>query len=269
MTYGYPFLTSIPKNAPAGSVALFVEKLLGINVNFFGAYVGGDKRLGHSVVFYVPEGKFYFLDPAVNVFVPTTEDKIRLGLSLTLQRHAGGLPVNQAQTILKEYCSPATLDEIIYKAKTLLSVDRGFFEGPHANRRVIVEDEAAKRVAVTVRSFIETQIEADDGGVLTITECFEYLQSYLGHQGTALNGIKGLREVLRDKIREVYGKGLRNDLVLPGEKCAMGWKGLNLRPNRPLNLFQHNGETEVSGDSVDSVTDSREPFCLKEKINAN
>jgi len=33
------------------------------NIDFFAAMLGGDSRLGHSVVYYEPEMQFYYFEP--------------------------------------------------------------------------------------------------------------------------------------------------------------------------------------------------------------
>ena len=230
MNYGHAFHTSVapPPSRPGAPIEPVVERLLSINTTFFGAFVGGDKRFGHDIVYYLPENRFYFFDPVMDCYVPTSEDKVRLGLSLAIQRQACGLLVEQAQPILNKFLTEHILDHIIAKAKTLLSVERGFFGGPQAKARFIVENQTANTIASTVKSFIKSQVAVDETNVLTISECVAQLHSFCQERGESLPSYKEVKVIVQMKMREIYGKGVRNDLVLPDNRCVAGWKGLRI-----------------------------------------
>ncbi len=253
MNFGYPFHSAVPRrNARSGYATESVaERVLGINTSFFGALTGGDKRLGHDVVFYSPEAKFYFYDPVPEYYVPTTESKLRLGLSLAIQRQAAGLPVDQASIILNKFLSDAVLDHIMIKAKTLLAVEHGFFEGPNAKARLVAEDATSKSISSTVKAFIESQIAVDETNVLTISECVAQLQSFCQERGESLPSYKEVKVVVQMKMREVYGKGLRNDLLLEDNRCVAGWKGLRV---------EKASEIRKSADPLFSSSDARTPI---------
>ena len=53
---------------------------IALNDNFFAAILS-DQRLGHSVVYFVPEQQWYFLDPRDHCYHPTTEEKLMTLLS--------------------------------------------------------------------------------------------------------------------------------------------------------------------------------------------
>ena len=57
-----------------------------LNEDFFAAILGGDKELGHQVVWYPPEATFYFFDYRVEAFCVTTEEKLKVLLSNYLIR---------------------------------------------------------------------------------------------------------------------------------------------------------------------------------------
>ena len=48
-----------------------------INVDFFAAMLGGDAALGHSVVYVEGEMEFYYLEPVLNIYKPTTPEKLQ------------------------------------------------------------------------------------------------------------------------------------------------------------------------------------------------
>jgi hypothetical protein len=71
--YGYAFHAHVSRVPNVEHPAK--QRLVGINTDFFAAYLSGDKRFGHDLMFYVPESTFYFYDPLVDHYLPTTEDK--------------------------------------------------------------------------------------------------------------------------------------------------------------------------------------------------
>ena len=71
--WGYPFYSTVVEGIQQ-------EKIIGLNSDFWAAFMGGDKRLGHDLVFFIPESRFYFFDLVVGCYVPTSEEKVRLGL---------------------------------------------------------------------------------------------------------------------------------------------------------------------------------------------
>ncbi len=224
--FGYPFFASVKGVWKIDGSAK--ECVIGINTDFFAAYLGGEKRYGNDVIFYMPESRFYFYDPMVQQYIPTTEQKIRLGLSLTLQERAWGLDLDQATMILNKFRSQAVFDDILEKAKAMLATERGFFEGPHVKSRLIMENQTANTIASTVKAFIESQVAVDESNVLTISECVAQLQSFCQERGESIPSYKEVKVVVQMKMREVYGKGLRNDLLLEDNRCVAGWKGLRL-----------------------------------------
>ena len=245
MNYGYPFYSSVPtqETDPLAPCKPVPEKVLGINTTFFGALMGGDWRLGHHVLFFLPEAKFYFYDLVIESYVPTTEAKLRLVLSVAIQRQAASLLVEQATIILNKFLIDAVLDQVMAKAKTMLGVERGFFEGQRAKPRIVVENQAARSIASTVKAFIESQIAVDETNVLTISECVAQFQSFCQERGESLPSFKEIKLIVQMKMREVYGKGLRNDLLLDDNRCVAGWKGLRLEKESEVH---ESGESDLS-----------------------
>lgn len=223
--WGYPFFTSVKGGKGAGSPK---ECIVGINVDFFAAFLAGERRYGHDLVYLVPEQRFYFLDPLFQQYVPTSEEKLRLGLSQTLQQRAWGLELDQATLILNQFRSKQVFDEILGKAKALLATDRGFFDGPQGKTRFIQKDQVADNIATKVREFIESEIAVDESSILTIKECLPALDSYLQKSGISRPVHKEIKLVVQSKIREIHKRGLRNDLILPDSRCVAGWRGLRL-----------------------------------------
>jgi hypothetical protein len=56
--YGCPFLEERRQDG----IGMATKSPLSANIDFLAACLGGDERLGHRVIFYVPEQQFYFYD---------------------------------------------------------------------------------------------------------------------------------------------------------------------------------------------------------------
>jgi len=261
--FGFPFYTAIRKTAyPSDQINPPTEQLKGINTLFFAALLGGDKRLGHDVVYYGPESTFYFNDPLIGRYAPTTDAKIRFYLNHVLQDRAWGCDTDEAQIILENFCAPKVLDAIIDQAKALLAAEKGFFEGPRAYPRFTMDTQSSKDLGATVKSFLKKQIGTDETSILTITECMTGVKEYLKKSNANLPHNKEIKTIVETNIRELYGMGLRNDLVLPDNTCVVGWKGIRL-DRLPLTSASQAENESVRNDSGNS--DQSEPVPNLEK----
>src|ERR1039458_7049773 len=71
--YGCPFVEIRESVNEYSSVVTPIS----INVDFFAAALGGDRRLGHSVVYYESEMQFYYLEPYQQIYRTTTAEKMQ------------------------------------------------------------------------------------------------------------------------------------------------------------------------------------------------
>jgi len=255
--YGFPFVTTVRKTTDSSDMLKpRTEQLKGINTLFFAALLGGDRRLGHDVIYFIPEGRFYFVDPLIACYVPTTEVKMRFYLTHVLQERVWGYDADDAQLILEQFCTPKVLDTIIDQAKALLGAERGFFKGPRAYPRLTVENQESADIAATVRSFIKNQIDTDETSILTITECMNGLKTYSQETGVSLPSIKEVKAIVQTNIRNIHGRGLRNDLVLPDKTCVVGWKGIRLDHLALTPVQQQEDQSERSDSGVSELSDT-------------
>jgi len=154
-----------------------------MNVDWFAAMLGGQKLLGHDVVYFEPEKQFYFLDWH-GCYVPTTEEKLRTVLSQQFLRCAEALQKNvDFEWLFIKYRSKEQLDEVIQKAKSILAVRNDFFHGDKgASRRIdgkIVEPEITSPHAL----YIQQQVVPKKDALLLVNEfweCFEQFCEFMG-----------------------------------------------------------------------------------------
>src|ERR1017187_2530259 len=70
--YGCPFI----ELKQTVGVGMHTIDPLAINTDFFGAILGGDKKLKHSVVYVENEMQFYYYEPLEKMYRPASEDKL-------------------------------------------------------------------------------------------------------------------------------------------------------------------------------------------------
>jgi hypothetical protein len=228
--YGYPFYSTIvQKVQPDGGYVEQESKpdqetITGINTDLWAAFLGGDRRLGHDLVFFSPESTYYFFDLVAQCYLPTTEAKVRLVLSQAIQSRAWAQSAGLGNTMLVDFRTKKVFDEIIAKSKAILAAEAGFFYGPDA-RPKWAGVPMPHEVQVVVDSFVKENVEQAEGGIMTLGDCL--LQ--LGKTSAASVNKKDLTLKMNDAIRSTFNRGLRNDLRLPDNRTVSGWKGLRLR----------------------------------------
>lgn len=199
---------------------------LAINHDFFAGILGGDKRLGHSVVYFDPEMQFYFLDCRDQLYKPTTQDKLQNLIRAFLIRSAQELPDTVHKlNLFHEFRSDKVVRQIIHRAKSILAADFTFFSVNSQHQRVKGE-ELHERLA---KQFIESVIEKKDGQFLTLSTAYLIFCDLVKQKSLGLIERSKFREIVGPLVRETFDLGLRNDVVdKTTNKQTQGWKGLCL-----------------------------------------
>ena len=225
--FGYPFYSTVPYGPPSDSA----EQIIDINTDFWAAYIGGDKRLQHDLVYYVPEQTFYFYDPLSECYVPTNEQKVRVWLGLSLQERAWGQPEKTASMILMQFREKPVFDEIIAKAKALHEAGYSFFNGPGAQARWgdRQSELAAHRGKHAVASFVAAHISSSDDHVLPVADGLKELARWYEANEQVMPPYGEMKQQFEREILKAHGKTVRNDVKSPQGASCRGWKGLQLR----------------------------------------
>ena len=220
MSFGTPFLERC--YIVNGFNCLTVES---INHDFFAALLGGDDRLNHKTVYYIPEATFYFRDND-NCFYPVDEVKLKLLVSALLMRCAEEMPgtVDRGSLIV-ECRADKHLTAIVKKARFVLAADASFFTADSPNQRV-EGPETDKHVA---RCFAERVLERKPNERLTVQQTYEAFQRYCEQNGLVVVNRKAFKQLMGEVVREEYGIGIRNDLLDEQGKYHRGWTGLAVR----------------------------------------
>ncbi|MEQ2010106.1 MAG: hypothetical protein ABMA26_25260 [Limisphaerales bacterium] len=229
--FGTPFLETSEHG-----IDFEFRRVVEMNNDFFAAALGGDERLGHRVVFYRPEGCFYFRD-VDGTFYPTDETKLATLLSALLLRCAEEMPATvDRRNLFVDFRKESKLNEVVRKACCILAVDASFFSADSLHRRVA----GAETLDQTARSFVDSSVAVAEGTLkLTVGELFAAFLEYCRLNGVQIKqqGDRKLKRMVVETVNQYHGVRLRHDLMDSQGRCAKGWSGLMFR-NRALNDFE-------------------------------
>lgn len=225
LNFGTPFLETVEHG-----IDFDFRRVVEINIDFFAAALGGDQRLGHRVVFYRPEGCFYFRD-VDGTFYPTDELKLSTLLAALMLRCAEEMPATvDRRCLFVDFRKESKLNEVVRKARCILAVDATFFAADSIHRRV----EGVETIDRTARNFVGTNIDvATPNDQMTVAELISGFLEYCNANKLKLETPRQAKRFIVEAVNEHYGVRLRHDLAAGGKKCARGWKGLAFRNRSP------------------------------------
>lgn len=223
MTYGAAFLEHAYDANEFKRVSV-----VGMNDDFFAALVGGDRALGHQVIFYVPEQQWYFFDCRFGYYVPTTEEKLQILLSQYLIHCCQDMPhFTDIGNMFITFRSEARLKRIVQKAKALVAADRTFFESPTGHKRRCGERILDPAIEPAHKLFIREALSVEPERILTTNDCFDKYTVYCKIQQLEPADRKPFTGLMTEAIHEQFGLGFRKDLKGQDGKWHRGWKGLS------------------------------------------
>jgi hypothetical protein len=194
------------------------------NLDFLGAILGGDERLGHKVIYLEGECQFYYLDQPGGIFKPTSDQKLGNLLRAYLIRCAEELPdsVHKLNLFL-EFRSDKTIRAVIQRAKSILAADHTFF-GVDSKHQRQKGPEIHERLA---KVFVEQVLEREPGEVLTLTNAHLVFTEYLRQKSMVPVKRSMFKGMFAPLIRDTFNLGLRNDVIdQTTNRQTAGWKGL-------------------------------------------
>jgi len=205
-------------------------KPLALNEDFFAAMLGGNRKLGHHVVFYPKERVFYFFDHWQNCFVPTFESKLETLLSQYLIHCAQDMKHDvDIEYLFYALREERKLKNILLKAKSLLAVHDSFFTGTQGNRRRVGERILDPSAEPAHKLFIREGIVPEPSHDLTVHDAYINFTRYCQiHDLTPVNR-RDFKNLIAEVVREEFGLGIRNDLKLQDGKWGSGWRGITCR----------------------------------------
>lgn len=217
--WGCPFLEAVVEDVNTGRKAISATA---INDCFFASTLS-DSQLGHSVVFFEPEQRWFFLDPCDQLYHPTSDAKLMTLLSALLVRCAEGMPatVDKVNLFVK-FRAEETLRAVVKKGRSVLAADATFFSATSTHHRI----ESTEQPAQTARRFIQSTVKPQPGQLLSISDCYAGFEGYCRNNGVEPVARKVFRQMIVEIIKEEFGLGIRGDLKNAEGRCERGWKGL-------------------------------------------
>ena len=193
------------------------------NLDFFASVLGGDKRLGESVVYFEPEMQFYYYEPVLQLYKTTSPEKLQSLYRGYMIRCAQELNNDTRKlNLFCEFRSDRIAKAIVQRAKSVLAADSSFFSAtsPHQRIRGI---EIMEKIA---RKFVDELLTCEPGQILKLSDAFIVFRGLL--KARDLPDIKrsDFKAVVAPLITENFNVCLRNDLDGAGVR---GWKGVKLQ----------------------------------------
>ncbi len=196
-----------------------------LNEDFFAAILGGDKQLGHHVVFYLPEQQFYFFDCRFGRYDPTSEQKLILLLSQYLIQCAADMPGDvEIQKLFVDLRKEEDLKKVVRRAKALLAADETFFGEASENKRL----KGVENHGILAKRFVRDFIKPDPGSDLTFRECYGMFSQLCQEKGLDPMQRRLFKSLIAEFIREEFDLGLRHDVTGVNDRQQHGWRGLTL-----------------------------------------
>jgi hypothetical protein len=201
-----------------------------LNHDFFAGMLGGDSALHHSVVYFEPDMQFYYREPFLMTYKPTSSEKLQNFYRAMLLRCAQevGEEVDKLN-LFNEFRSDKNARIVVQRAKSVLAAGPDYFSAtsPHTRIRGV---ELYERLA---RKFVDELLSVESGKVLMLGDAYAAFCALL-KQGE-LESVKRseFKAMVGPLIRDQFDVALRNDLVVDERQGVRGWKNLRLSQTLP------------------------------------
>ena len=225
--YGCPFLELVE---PLGDGINTINPL-SLNIDFLASIIGGDKRLGHKVVYIESEMTFYYYDCLDHIYKATSEDKLGNLMRALLIRCAEELPntVHKLNLFLT-FRSDKTIRSIIHRGKSICAADDSYFS-VHSQHQRQKGPELYERVA---RAFVEQVLERQPGEILLLTDAYVKFCDYLKTKNMQPVKRHIFKKLVPPVVKEEYNLGIRHDVMdEAGTTSHYGWKGIGIMKPEP------------------------------------
>ena len=196
--------------------------------------LGGEKGLGHQIV-YCPGAGFWFWDPAVDAFCPTTDAKMEVLLSNYLLKYReafrAGLDVLY---LYEEHRKPAMLKRVVNKAKAILEADESFFQGAEGYARFVEGKRVLPQPVASPIMFIQSAVSREEGAFMTASEAYREYCRYCERGGQLKVTLSEFKSMAAPALAEKFDANLRHDIRTEDGRQTHGWKNIAVLPYGPV-----------------------------------
>lgn len=195
------------------------------NVDFMAGMLGGDLKLGHSVVYFEPEMQFYYMEPLLQLYKPTSPEKLANYYRAMLIRC--GQEMNgevDKLNLFNEFRSDKNARAVVQRAKSILAASPDYFSAtsPHTRIRGV---ELHERIA---RKFVGELLAAETGNVLLLADAYSVFLRLAKQQNLEVIKRSEFKAMMVPLIQDQFGICLRNDLQIDERQGVRGWKNVKL-----------------------------------------
>jgi hypothetical protein len=218
--FGSPFLEQTGQD----QYGLNTSSPLVPNLDCLAACLGGDERLGHRVIYYVPELQFYYYDLANQMYHATTDAKMGNLYRALLARCAAEVKGEaHIANVFHTFRTDIYVKGVVNRCKSILAASESFF-GVKSPFQRVEGPELHQRLA---QVYAEKFLEACPGCILTVSQNFSLFNQFATSRNMPAIKRTDFKGLMADVIRETYGLGVRNDLMnTVTQKQQVGWLGL-------------------------------------------
>lgn len=202
-----------------------------LNEDFFAAMLGGERGLGHQIV-YCPGDGFWFWDPAVEAFCPTTDAKMEILLSNYLVKYGEAFGTRlDVMFLMENHRKPAVLKRVVNKAKAILEADESFFQGAEGQPRYVEGKRVLPQPMASPIMFIQSAVTREEGAFMTASEAYREYCRYCERAGQLKVTLSEFKALLNGAVYEKFQARLRHDIPTENGRQTHGWKNLTLLPD--------------------------------------
>ena len=225
--YGAPFLFQSVVNGLSHH-ALRPQLM---NEDFFAAMLGGEKGLAHQIVFCPGDG-FWYWDPAVEAFCPTTDAKMEILLSNYLVKYGEAFRTGlDVMFLYDKHRRPAVLKRVVNKAKAILEADESFFQGELGQPRYVEGKRVLPQPVASPLMFIESAVTRQEGALMTASEAYLEYVRHCARNGQLKVTLTEFKSLLNGALYEKFQSRLRHDIPTDDGRQTHGWKNVTLVPD--------------------------------------
>lgn len=200
-----------------------------LNTDFFACLLSGSPQLGHTVVYFQQEARFFYYEPLHDAYCATTEAKLELLLSNELIRCSQACSrLTDIRPLVETFRNPTVLNSVIQRAKAMLQADTGFFQGKDGHRRYVDGKYLEPTDELSYRLFVKETITPDSCASVTLPEAFSRYVVFCARNHLSALQRTEFRALVADVIREQYHLGIRHDIDNGRGQTTHGWRGLSL-----------------------------------------
>jgi hypothetical protein len=202
---------------------------ISINIDFF-ASILSDPKLGLSIIYFEQDQQFYYIEPMLQLYKPTSPEKLQNLYRGLLVRCAVSL--NDDVNILNlfhEFRSDKVARLVTQRAKSVLAADSSFFS-PTSKHQRIRGIELHERIA---RRFVDALLTCEPGNVLLLADAYAVFCNMVKQQN--LDPVKraDFKAMIVPMIKDQFDVCLRNDLQIDERQGVRGWKNVKLIQTAP------------------------------------